>query len=364
LPNYRFVVAGAGGTGGHVFPALAVARILRDRGHEVLFIGTRQGIESRLVPAAGFPMEHIKIGGLNRVGLKRQLQTAIELPVSAGVSTGILGSWKPDAVFSMGGFVAGPVVIAALLRRIPIVVMEPNAVPGFTNRKLAPFVFRALVNFEETAKWFPPGKTEVTGVPIREEFFKLPRKTGGVFTLLITGGSLGARALNRASRESWPLFRENKTPIRIVHQTGAAEHEALVREFATAGIDGEVVPFINGMAEAFSKADLVLGRAGAGGVGEIAAAGMASILVPLPFAADNHQRKNAEALVKEGAARMVLNDELSGDRLFREVENLRSDPETLTRMRERVRAFARPDAAERAAEVMEQAARQKNSRKQ
>jgi UDP-N-acetylglucosamine--N-acetylmuramyl-(pentapeptide) pyrophosphoryl-undecaprenol N-acetylglucosamine transferase len=185
-----------------------------------------------------------------------------------------------------------------------------------------------------------------------------------VFTLLITGGSLGARALNRASRESWPLFRENKTPIRIVHQTGAAEHEALVREFATAGIDGEVVPFINGMAEAFSKADLVLGRAGAGGVGEIAAAGMASILVPLPFAADNHQRKNAEALVKEGAARMVLNDELSGDRLFREVENLRSDPETLTRMRERVRAFARPDAAERAAEVMEQAARQKNSRKQ
>jgi UDP-N-acetylglucosamine--N-acetylmuramyl-(pentapeptide) pyrophosphoryl-undecaprenol N-acetylglucosamine transferase len=359
MAEFRFVMAG-GGTGGHVFPALAVAQILRERGHEILFIGTREGMESRLVPAAGYPMEFVRVGGLNRVGLKRQLQTAVELPVSAGTATGILGMWKPDAVLSLGGFVSGPVVIASVLRRAPLVVMEPNAMPGFTNRRAAPFVYRALVGFEETARWFPAGRTEVTGLPIREEFFKLTRQTQGTFTLLITGGSRGARSLNRASRESWPLFRENKTPIRIVHQTGSSEHEVLAREFEAAGIQGEVVPFINEMARAFAQADLVLGRAGAGGVGEIAAAGMASILVPLPFAADDHQRKNAEALVRHGAARMILDKELSGQRLFEEVETLRQSPQILTEMRERVRQFARPGAAERAAEVLEKAAVEKN----
>ncbi|MFZ0593769.1 MAG: undecaprenyldiphospho-muramoylpentapeptide beta-N-acetylglucosaminyltransferase [Bryobacteraceae bacterium] len=362
MSRFRFIMAG-GGTGGHVFPALAVAQILRERGHEILFIGTREGMESRLVPAAGYEMEFVRVGGLNRVGLKRQLQTAVELPVSAGAATGILSAWKPDAVFSMGGFVAGPVVIAAVLRRAPLVVMEPNAIPGFTNRRVAPFVYRALVGFEETARWFPAGKTEVTGLPIREEFFKLTPKAEGVFTLLITGGSRGARSLNRASKESWPLFREHRTPIRIVHQTGSSEHEALAREFETAGVEGEVVPFISGMARAFAQADLVLGRAGAGGVGEIAAAGMPSILVPLPFAAGDHQRKNAEALVKQGAARMILDKELSGRRLFEEVEELRRNPAALAEMRERVRQFARPGAAERAAEVLEQAAREKSLRK-
>jgi UDP-N-acetylglucosamine--N-acetylmuramyl-(pentapeptide) pyrophosphoryl-undecaprenol N-acetylglucosamine transferase len=361
MAKYRFIMAGAGGTGGHIFPALAVAKILRERGHDVLFIGNREGMEARLIPEAGYQMEFIQVGGLNRVGWKRQLRTAMELPISAGAATGILGSWKPDAVFSIGGFVAGPVVLAAVLRRVPVVVMEPNAVPGFTNRKLAPFVRRALVGFEETARWFPAGRTELTGLPIRAEFFTLRRKTEGTFTLFITGGSLGARTLNRASRESWPLFREQRTPIRIVHQTGRSEYEAIAKEFASAGVEGEVVPFLKDMPAAFAQADLVLGRAGAGGVGEIAAAGMASILVPLPFAADDHQRKNAEALVKHGSARMVLNEELSGERLYAEVEALRRSPEMLTEMRERVRAFARPGAAERAAEVMEQTALQKSS---
>jgi UDP-N-acetylglucosamine--N-acetylmuramyl-(pentapeptide) pyrophosphoryl-undecaprenol N-acetylglucosamine transferase len=362
LSEFRFLMAG-GGTGGHVFPALAVANILRGRGHKILFVGTRHGMESRLVPEAGFPLEYIRVGGLNRVGIKRQLQTAFELPISTGIATGILGGWRPHAVFSMGGYVAGPVVIAAVLRRIPIVVMEPNAIPGFTNRKLAPFVYRALVGFEETARWFPPGRTELTGLPIREDFFHLTPKTEGRFTLLITGGSGGARTLNRASRESWPLFRHSQTPIRILHQSGTGEHHALAEEFQQSGIDGEVVPFIRDMSAAFAQSDLVLGRSGAGGVGEIAAAGMPSILVPLPFAADDHQRKNAEALLNAGAARMVLDKHLTGERLYREVEALRQNPTELAEMRAQVHRFARPGAAERATTILEEAAQRKNAAK-
>jgi UDP-N-acetylglucosamine--N-acetylmuramyl-(pentapeptide) pyrophosphoryl-undecaprenol N-acetylglucosamine transferase len=352
-----------GGTGGHVFPALAVANILRANGHEVLFIGTREGMESRLVPAAGYKMEYIRVGGLNRVGLKRQLQTLFELPISSGVATGILGSWKPDAVFSMGGYVAGPVVLAAVLRRVPLVVMEPNAVPGFTNRKLAPFVHRALVAFDETAAWFPPGRTEVTGVPIRADFFATVPKSDGRFTLLITGGSRGARSLNQASRASWRLFREQNTPIRIIHQSGPDQHQALATEFRESGLDGEVVAFISDMPKTFGEVDLVLARSGAGSIGEIAAAGMPSILVPLPYAADDHQRKNAEALVSSGGARMVLDKELTGERLFREVELMRTSPEQRNDMRQRVRKFAKPGAAERAAAVLIEAANQKKGGK-
>ena len=170
-----FVMAG-GGTGGHVFPGLAVARELRTRGHSVRFIGTSRGMESTLVPAAAFPIDRIEIGGLKRVGGRKKLQTLGELPWSVWQSARLLEQAKPVAVFSTGGYVAGPVLLAALWKRIPVVVMEPNAVPGFTHRRLANFVARALVTFEETAKWFPPGRSEVTGMPVREEFFAIPAR--------------------------------------------------------------------------------------------------------------------------------------------------------------------------------------------
>ncbi len=352
---YSFVLTG-GGTGGHVFPALAVARVLAERGHRILFIGTREGIESRLVPEAGYEMEFIRSGGLNRVGLRKQVQSAMRLPVAIAAAGRALGHFRPDAVFSTGGFVAGPVMIAAALRHIPLIVMEPNMVPGFANRKVARYVYRALVGFERTRACFPAGRSEVTGLPVRPEFFAVNRKVGGAFTVLITGGSRGARTLNRASRESWPLFRESGTEIRIIHQTGIAGHAALAGEFMESGLEGEVVPFISNMACAFAQADLVVARAGAGAVNEIAAAGMPSILVPLPFAADDHQRKNAQMLVDAGGARMVLDGEMNGERLFRETEALRENPAELDLMRDRVRQFAHPGAAERSADVMEEAA--------
>jgi UDP-N-acetylglucosamine--N-acetylmuramyl-(pentapeptide) pyrophosphoryl-undecaprenol N-acetylglucosamine transferase len=345
-----------GGTGGHVFPAIAVARVLRERGHRVLFIGTERGIESRLVPEAGFDIEYIRIGQLKRAGLRRQLQTAGELPFSIVAASGILKRFQPAAVFSMGGFVAGPVMVAAILRKAPLVVMEPNAVPGFANRKTARYVYRALLGFESTRQWFPPAKCEVTGLPVRPEFFSVQPKSAGPFTALITGGSGGSRTLNRASRESWSLFHNGAPDIRIVHQTGTAEHDALAGEFAASGLQGELIPFIRDMASAFEQADLVVARSGAGSVNEIAAAGMASILVPFPFAADDHQKRNAEALRDAGAARMVLDADMNGARLFEEVQWLRANCAELEQMRERVKQFAHSRAAERAAEVMEEAA--------
>jgi len=345
-----------GGTGGHVFPALAVARVLRQRGHQVLFIGTREGMESRLVPDAGFEIQFIRSGGLKRVGLRKQVQTAALLPASIGAAWRFLRRFRPQAVFSMGGYVAGPVMAAALVCGIPLIVMEPNAVPGLANRRVARRVYRALIGFEATRAWFPEGKCEVTGLPVRSEFFDIQPKREGTFSVLITGGSRGSRTLNRAALESWPIFSESHTPVRVVHQTGAAEYKALANAFAAAEMQGRVVAFIRDMPEAFAQTDVVVGRAGGGAVNEIAAAGMASILVPLPFAADDHQRKNAEVLVEAGAARMVPDREMDGARLFREIEFLRHDREELERMRDRVRQFARRGAAERAAEILEEAA--------
>jgi UDP-N-acetylglucosamine--N-acetylmuramyl-(pentapeptide) pyrophosphoryl-undecaprenol N-acetylglucosamine transferase len=356
--GHSFVLTG-GGTGGHVFPALAVACVLQGRGHRLLFIGTQEGMESRLVPDAGFDIQFVRSGGLNRVGLATQIRSMAQLPSGIAAAWSLLRKFRAEAVFSMGGYVAGPVMLAAALAGIPLVVMEPNSVPGFANRKMAHRVYRALLGFENTRRWFPADRAEVTGLPVRPEFFKLTHETSDQFRILITGGSRGARTLNRASKESWPYLRSSQLPVRLVHQTGTAEHEALAREFGFAGVAGEVVPFIKDMAEAFANADIVVGRAGAGGVNEIAAAGMASILVPLPFAADDHQKENAKTLVNAAAARMILDGEMTGERLFHEIEDLLHKPETLAAMRQQVRQFAHPGAAERAAIVLEEAAQSK-----
>ncbi len=345
-----FVMAG-GGTGGHVIPALAVARELRARGHSARFIGTRRGMESKLVPAENFPIEWIEIGGLKRVGLQRTLSTLAELPWSVWQAARMLDRAKPAAVFSMGGFVAGPVLLAALWKRVPVVVMEPNAVPGFTHRKLARFVARALVSFPETARWFPEGRTEVTGMPVREEFFAVPPKPPGkVLTVLITGGSQGSRALNQAVEESWPIW---KFPVRLVHQTGAPSFEEIAPRFRASKVEGEILPFIEDMPRVFTEADLVVSRAGMGAVSELAAAGKPSILVPLPTASDQHQLRNAEALEKAGAARLIDQSQFTGARLVEEVTRLANQAGALEKMGEAARSFGRAGAAKRAAEILE-----------
>jgi len=356
VEKMRFIMAG-GGTGGHVIPAIAVARVLREHGHDVSFVGTQRGLESKLVPQAGFPIEWIDIGGLKGLDFIKRARTLVQIPASVARVLTMFGRSRPGAVFSMGGYVAGPVVMAAAMRRIPIVAMEPNAVPGATNRHAGRWVARALISFPETARWFPPGRTELTGVPVRREFFEIPaRPPGDVLTVLITGGSQGSQTLNRAATESWPLFKSAGFKVRLIHQTGIRQHGEIAKRFGATGLDGEVLPFIDNMPAAFAQADLIVCRSGAGAVAELAAAGKPSLLVPFPFASDNHQQKNAEAFERAGAARLILDRDLHGARLFDEIRDLASDPGALASMTEKLRQFARPDAAERAAQVLEEIA--------
>ncbi len=347
-----FLMTG-GGTGGHVIPALAVARELRRRGHGVFFVGTQRGLEAKLVPQEGFELKAIQIGGLNRVSAPQRLATLARLPFA---TLGCM-SYHASAVFSMGGYVAGPPVMAALLKHVPVVVMEPNAIPGFTNRAIGRLAARALIAFPETAGYFARGKSELTGLPVREEFFSIPPKARGErLNLLITGGSQGSRTLNRAGRESWPLFRAAGYAIRIVHQCGANGAEEMRQAFAASGLEGEVTPFIADMPAAFGEADLVVCRSGAGAVSELAAAAKPSVLVPFPFAADDHQTRNAEAIERAGAARLVRDGDMNGERLFTLVRELADSDGVLERMGAAVRQFARPGAARRAAEIMEEVA--------
>jgi len=305
-----------------------------------------------LVPAEGFELKKIEIGGLNRVGLRQKLATLFQLPVTTLRCLRLTSD--VSAVFSMGGYVAGPPVMAALLKHVPVVVMEPNAVPGFTNRAIGRFVARALVSFPETANYFPKGRTETTGLPVREEFFQIvPRPRGEVLNVLITGGSQGSRMLNQAARQSWPVLRKAGFPVRIVHQTGPNGHEQLLDEFAKSGVAGEVVRFITDMQAAFRAADLVVCRSGAGAVSELAAAGKPSILVPFPFAADDHQTRNAQAMERGGAAKLVRDAEMNGEKLFAEVAELARSSGALEKMGAAARQFARPGAARRAAEILE-----------
>jgi len=344
-----------GGTGGHVIPGLAVARELRRRGHTPVFVGTRSGYEATLVPAEGFALEFIEIGGLNRVGAAQMLKTLWQLPWSVVAAARMIRRLGPAAVFSLGGYAAGPVMAAAKLKGLPVVVMEPNALPGFTSRHFGRWVRRAMVNFAETEKYFPRGRTEITGMPVRAEFFTIPVKAREeVFTVLITGGSRGSRTLNNAARAGWPLFQKAPFRVRLIHQAGREAWEALAAEFAATGLEGEVTAFVSDMPGAFGRADLIVSRSGAGTVSEIAAAGKPAILVPFPYAADDHQYYNAKVLADAGAARLVRDADFTGERLFREVSELASAPEALTGMGAAARTLARAGAAERAATILEE----------
>jgi UDP-N-acetylglucosamine--N-acetylmuramyl-(pentapeptide) pyrophosphoryl-undecaprenol N-acetylglucosamine transferase len=346
----RFVMAG-GGTGGHVLPLLAVASELRRRGHECLFIGTRRGLEARLAPARGFPIEWIDIGGLQRVGLRQTIRTLFQLPASVARCSGLLSRFRAAAVFSLGGYAAAPPLIAAILRRVPIAAMEPNAVPGLVTRRFARFTRRALVQFEGTRRFFPAGRAELCGLPVREEFFEIPwHPPGPVFRVLITGGSRGSQTLNRAAREAFPLLAQ--APLHLTVQTGEAEQEITAQAFAAAGLSGTVSAFLEDMPSAFRDADFVISRAGAGAVSELAAAGRPSLLVPFPFAADDHQRHNAEALARNGAALVLTDNELSGARLAQTLLELRARPGQLESMSQAARAHARPGGAARAADTL------------
>ena len=353
------VLIAAGGTGGHIYPGIAVAQEImrRDPESQVRFVGTARGLETKLVPTAGFDLSLIDSAGLKNVSLVARMRGVAILPKSFVSAGRVILEFKPDVVVGAGGYVSGPVVMMAALLRRPTLVMESNALPGWTNRVLARFVNRAAVSFQQALPYFR-GKGVVTGNPVRREFFEIPAKRHepGKLSLLIFGGSQGARAINEAMVAALPALKSLPVELRIKHQTGPADFEKVKAAYAAAGWNehAEVCSYIDNMMNDFAAADLVICRAGATTTAELIAAGKASIMIPFPYAADDHQRKNAEALQAAGAARMIVQQELSGERLLDEIRALVQDPSELDRMEKASRGLARGDAAVAAVDMIEE----------
>jgi UDP-N-acetylglucosamine--N-acetylmuramyl-(pentapeptide) pyrophosphoryl-undecaprenol N-acetylglucosamine transferase len=350
----RAVLAG-GGTGGHVIPALAIAQELRTRFHaEVIFVGTARGMETRLVPSAGFELRLIEVGALKKVSLATRVKTLLDLPRAIIQSHRILSDFRPDVVIGVGGYASGPTMLAAVIAGVPTLAFEPNLVPGFANRIVGPMVSAAAVQFEQTCRHFR--RCAVTGVPVRRAFFEVGASAAsevsapcagnqGRPTLLVFGGSQGAHAINRAVVEALPLFHRDLPSLRIIHQTGERDLEYAQTAYLRAEVAAEVYPFIQDMPCAFAAADLLVCRSGASTVAEVTAAGKPAIFVPFPHAADDHQTRNAEALVRSGAALLLRESELTPQRLFEAVRDLMARPDRLCRMAQAARKLAHPNAA-------------------
>ena len=342
----RVLIAG-GGTGGHVVPALAIARELRDtHGAEVRFVGTARGLETRLVPEAGFQLELIKVGQLKNVSLATRVRTLFDLPLGILRCIELLRSFRPQVVIGVGGYASGPAMMAAILLRVPTLAFEPNAVPGLANRLVGRYVSAAAVNLPETTKYFR--NAQVTGTPVRPEFFAIPPKVvAPARRLLVFGASQGARVLNETLPKIMERLLVTFPELTVVHQTGARHIESTTAAYERLAVRSErlrVTPYLDDMATQFAEADLILCRSGASSVAEVAAAGRAAVLIPFPQAADDHQRKNAEAFVAAGAAEMMIEAELTQERLLSTLTGLLADDLRRSEMGRRVRALAHPDA--------------------
>jgi UDP-N-acetylglucosamine--N-acetylmuramyl-(pentapeptide) pyrophosphoryl-undecaprenol N-acetylglucosamine transferase len=350
LPISRVVIAG-GGTGGHLYPGVAVAReILRRRPDAaVSFAGTARGIETRIVPREGFELDLIRSAGLKGKSLATRARGAALIPLGLADAWRVVSRRRPQAVVGVGGYSSGPVVLAAALRRIPTLVLEQNAVPGLTNRLLARWVGAAAVAYEDTLSYFR-GKGFVAGNPVRPEFLAQAAAAGVAAgddrrRVLVVGGSQGAHAINVAMAAGAEALRQRCPDIAVVHQTGARDEAQVRQAYQRAGLAATVAPFIDPVAPEMAAADLVVCRAGATTLAELAALGRPALLVPFPAATDDHQRKNAKVLEAAGAAAVVDERDLSGDRLAETIDGLLRDGGRLAAMSGAMRRFARPDAA-------------------
>jgi UDP-N-acetylglucosamine--N-acetylmuramyl-(pentapeptide) pyrophosphoryl-undecaprenol N-acetylglucosamine transferase len=339
------VIIAGGGTGGHVIPALAIAHELRARhSAEVAFIGTRRGIETRLVPNAGFALYLVEVGALKSVSMMTRVKTLFDLPRAAIRAAQVLSQTRASVVIGVGGYASGPAMLAAAILGVRTIAFEPNVVPGFANRVVASTVAAAAVQFEETCRYFR--NCHVTGVPVRHAFFEVaPRPAGGRPTLLVFGGSQGAHAINMATIAALRELRERVPDIHIIHQTGEKDYDMATAAYLDSGISAEVAPFIDHMPETFARADVLVCRSGASTCAEVTAAGRPAIFVPFPRATDDHQLRNAEALVRKGAAVLLPEKELTGSALVERVVGLLGDPARRQVMAQAAKALAHPDAA-------------------
>jgi UDP-N-acetylglucosamine--N-acetylmuramyl-(pentapeptide) pyrophosphoryl-undecaprenol N-acetylglucosamine transferase len=344
------VLIAAGGTGGHIYPGLAVAKEImrRDPQSMVRFVGTARGLETRLVPRAGFELSLIESSALKNVGAIARLRGVAVLPRSFLAARKLIRGFRPDVVVGAGGYVSGPVLLAAALMRLPTLVMDSNALPGWTNRRLARFVDKAAVTFDAALPFFR-GKGVVTGNPVRHEFFEITPKQRDPteFVLLVFGGSQGAHAINEAMIAALPQLEEFRAVLFMIHQTGQADYESVQDGYSNSDLGGRatVSRYIDNIVGNFATADVIVCRAGATTTAELIAAGKAAIMIPFPLAADDHQRMNAQALEAVGAAVMILQKDLTGERLASEIGTLIRNPGKVTEMENAARSLARGDAA-------------------
>ncbi len=352
----RVLIAG-GGTGGHLFPGMALAEevVTRHPLNDAVFIGTDRGLEARVVPQAGFPFETITSRGLKGMGAVKFALGLLTLPLSFWEAFRLLRKHRPDVVVGVGGYSSGPVVLTAWLLRLPTAIQEQNALPGFTNKLLGRFVDAVFLSFQESVPFFGKKKSHVLGNPIRKtllENFLRPTIAHERFTLFIFGGSLGARGLNNRVLEALPFLAEVKDRLDITHQTGKADLESVRAGYAKAGVTADVREFIEDMSAAYLKSDLIVCRAGATTLSELTVCKKAAILVPFPFATDDHQAVNARALVDAGAALMFREAELTGEGLAKAVRGLMDDPAKLKKMEKAAGMLGRPEAAREIADVL------------
>jgi len=347
----RVVIAG-GGTGGHLYPGIAVARELLSRRPDaaISFAGTARGLEARVIPREGFALDLIRSGGLKGKSIADRARGASLLPASLIDAWRLVSARRPDLVIGVGGYSSGPVVLTAALRRIPTMLLEQNAVPGLTNRLLARVVDAAAVTFDTTTTFFG-SKAFVSGNPVRPEFLGGPREESAlddqatVARVLVFGGSQGAHAINVAMVEAAAELAASSAHLRVTHQTGERDVEMVRAAYRTAGLQADVEPFLYDMGRQLGSADVIVCRAGATTLAEITAAGKAAILIPLPTATDDHQRKNAEALAATSAAEVLFQRDLTGAALAERILALTSDRARRERMAQAARALAKPDAA-------------------
>ena len=347
------VVAG-GGTGGHLFPGLALAEAARRRGvAEVLFIGSAHGIEARVIPTTGFALRTIPVRGVRGRGLRGLVSLLTRVPYAVLKAASELRRFGPDIVVGVGGYASFPVIAAAWLQRVPSVLLEQNARPGMTTRVLARFSRAVCTAFPEAAAHLPGATVVCTGNPVRRFEISAPRPARSTFTLLIFGGSQGAHRINVEAVAAVRVLAAQISGLQVIHQTGSADYETVKGEYGTVGVNVDVRPFITDMGAAYAQADLVVCRAGATTLAEIAALGKAAILIPYPFAADDHQRANAESLQRRGAADLILDRDLTSGILAERILGLVRDGDRLESMRRASAALGRPDAAERVLDVCE-----------
>ncbi|MFO1518089.1 MAG: undecaprenyldiphospho-muramoylpentapeptide beta-N-acetylglucosaminyltransferase [bacterium] len=375
------ILFAGGGTGGHLFSGVAVAEdyLARPRDgkspsqNDLLFVGTSYGLENTLIPKLGYRLELIPVQQLKGQGIGQRLKSLAQVPYALFKSFQLLRREKPDLVMGIGGYASGPVTLMARFMGIRTAIIEQNSYPGLTNRILGKFVHRVFIAFENARKFFKPSKTTLAGNPVRKSFFNVspspqpspvegegvkrgipPKKEGveNVFTLLILGGSQGAHSINQAMVDALPSFAG--TPLRVMHQTGKNDAGMVREAYEKAGVKAEVFDFIQDVQNFYAQADLVIARAGAGTITELQNLGKPSILIPYPYAADDHQRLNAQEVAEAGAARLLLNRDLNGKRLFEEIDALRKDPKLLHSMGEQARRLAKPLAAHEILKICEE----------